>query len=792
MGKEFASVDYNSFVAGLNTDASPLTFPKNASLDEDNFVLNRDGSRNRRLGMDYESDHVDVPTTFGKDGDPSDGMVFNTYRWEDVGGITGKHFLVVQCGTQIDVFDLDIDPISSGKLLTVSLPYTSTYPSVGSFDNYNKLFSFSSVQGDLVVAYGSPLLLRLDYDILTNTISQTSYSLSVRDLFGLSVTKDSVNMRTGNGVTKRYSTSSYGSNGYEKLVYNLRNQSFGTPRANGNDEALADPLQVFMSNQSKFPSHADSVNVALYEDTSDTGGRTLKRFFVNDLVKNPIGTFHSAVGHFIIDALDRGQSRLDSVNSMYSEYSDIDTIPPWPSNTPDQDITPGGATVVQQFAGRMFYAGFSNTVVDGDNQSPKMGSMVLFSKLVQNKEDLSLCYQEADPTSIIDSSIIDTDGGFVSISGAHGIISMIDMGNSLLIIAENGVWRLVGGTETGFAATAYIVEKVTDIGTKSPNSVVVVDNTVLYWADQGIYHVRPNDSGQYVSENVTKNRIQTLYDEIPTEYKILASGEYDSVENKIRWTYNTRLQDISETKELVLDLTLTAYYTNTIYKVSGSVPKVVTLFKDNPFKIVDSNNLVAADEELVVVGSDSVIIKNTSRRSISRELGYVIVTAIGTPNTYTFGTYKDVDFIDFKSFDSTGVDAYAYIITGYESLEEFQRRKQVNRFTTKFKRTESGFIEDGDDFTPLTPSSCLVQAQWGWQNSSSGNRWGREFQAYRYTRHYIPDDVNDSYDTGALMVDTRHKIRGHGKTVSFLFKTEPAKDCHIYGWSMVMSVNSKV
>jgi hypothetical protein len=43
---------YNTFVKGLVTEAGPLTYPENASLDEENFVLNRDGSRQRRLGMD--------------------------------------------------------------------------------------------------------------------------------------------------------------------------------------------------------------------------------------------------------------------------------------------------------------------------------------------------------------------------------------------------------------------------------------------------------------------------------------------------------------------------------------------------------------------------------------------------------------------------------------------------------------------------------------------------------------------------------------------------------------------
>ena len=49
---------FRSFVKGLVTEANQLTFPENASVDEANFVLNRDGSRYRRLGVDYEASYA--------------------------------------------------------------------------------------------------------------------------------------------------------------------------------------------------------------------------------------------------------------------------------------------------------------------------------------------------------------------------------------------------------------------------------------------------------------------------------------------------------------------------------------------------------------------------------------------------------------------------------------------------------------------------------------------------------------------------------------------------------------
>src|SRR3546814_15800129 len=60
MPRNVAPIEQNTFVAGLITEASPLTFPQNASLDEENFILSRKGSRARRLGMDLEDGYVIV------------------------------------------------------------------------------------------------------------------------------------------------------------------------------------------------------------------------------------------------------------------------------------------------------------------------------------------------------------------------------------------------------------------------------------------------------------------------------------------------------------------------------------------------------------------------------------------------------------------------------------------------------------------------------------------------------------------------------------------------------------
>ena len=56
MPKAQVEKPYVSFIGGLWTESSPLSHPENTSQVEQNFKLNPDGSRERRLGLVKEDD----------------------------------------------------------------------------------------------------------------------------------------------------------------------------------------------------------------------------------------------------------------------------------------------------------------------------------------------------------------------------------------------------------------------------------------------------------------------------------------------------------------------------------------------------------------------------------------------------------------------------------------------------------------------------------------------------------------------------------------------------------------
>lgn len=770
MARQTQKVEVNSFVQGLITEASPLTFPENASLDEDNFNLRRDGSRDRRLGMDYEENSQIVST--GITNLPSGELAVSSFSWENAGGIPEQTLLVIQTGSVVKVFNPDISPLSLGEVYSQSLPIIED----------EQVFSYAVVDGDLVVATGNKDLQILSWD--GASVSRTESFLQIRDMFGVEDRLQGRDLFSGSGLSVRPNALS------ETHRYNLRNQSWALPREEGGPSGnIRDTIQSFSGEGGVFPSNSDSVNYALYPNPADVDNRTGSQFFRRDLFNNPPGSFPSPRGYFIIDALERGKSRIEETGKLYSDQPAL----VYPITDLPLDKTPGGPTSVTEYAGRVWYAGFSGDIQDGDERSPSLSSYVMYSQLVTDPSKITHCFQEGDPTSKESPDLVDTDGGFIRVDGAYNIQSLINVGEAVMVVAENGVWMISGGSDYGFSATNNMRRKVADHGAQSSGSIVVVDNSFMFWSDDAIYHLTQDQFGSYQANNITQQTIQTFYDNIPPVDKFYAQGAYDSYDRKVRWVYQNRVGSTGEAKELILDMTLGAFYPHTIGTTDGGVfPRVACPVQVPAFRLTDVTSEVVYEGEQVVYEGEDVSQKVSVRGAGTRELYYVTLTSLN-PVSYTFSLYRDASFKDWVSEDGVGVDAPAFLVTGYLSGGDFMRYKQVPYIQFYFTRTEDGFEEDGSgNLFPTNPSSCFVQAQWEWANSANSNRWGRTFQAYRYKRQYMPTGVNDPFDNGFEVVTTKNKLRGKGKVLSLLISTEPEKDCRLLGWSMLVGVSGNV
>lgn len=773
MARQTSLVEVNKYVAGLITEATPLNFPDNASIDEDNFVLNTDGSRQRRLGMDFESGHQIISTGVN----PPSGVdvTVTSYRWRNAGGNPQKNIIVVQVGNELRFFDMDIKPLSAGVI------YAKTYADVP----VQSFFSYAVVDGIMTIVNGLKDVSTFKYE--NGVISESSGHLLVRDQFGVEDNYFGLNLRQGSGVSTRPLTLT------DQHVYNLRNQTWGLPKLDYNTPVSAvDPITTFydFGGNHRYPSNSDSVVDALFANAAYSPDPVSLRFNANSLYSNPVGSFPAPQGFFIIDAMARGTSRVDEYNKVRAANPALG----YPIIGLPVDTTPGGPSVVAEYAGRVWYSGFSGSLIAGDNNSPRMASYVLFSQLVQDPTDTLSCYQDGDPTSVDAPELLDSDGGFIRIEGAYGICGMVNVGKALMVIAANGVWQISGGSDYGFKATNYLTNKLTNHGCDSPGSIVVVDNSFMYWGDDGIYSVAPNQFGDYIATNIAKTTIQSFYDAIDSLDKRACKGIYDSYERKIRWVYRNRLRSSAEVRELVLDIALSAFYPSTIKNDVGSgLPKVVSGVQVPAFTTSPVQETITANLDDVTVLGEDVTVTIATQAPTTKETVYVVLTSVSPNIQFTFSSYKNEDFKDWLSLNNVGYDANAYIVTGWMAGNDYQRIKQVPYITFHFIKTEDGFVlDESGDYIVTHPSSCLVQAQWEWANSPNSGRWGKKFQAYRFKRHYFPTGLGDTYENGNYTVETKNKLRGKGKVLSLLIETEPEKDCVLLGWSMILEVNQYV
>lgn len=747
MPRQRAPVQINQFVGGLNTEANIINFPENFSSDEQNMEICEDGSRKQREGFNFEDSYIEVDTTIIQQNGESLGR--SQYRWINPGGDTNKEFLVVQIGNYMAVHDLDVSPLSNSRI------YYKTFTD----NTYSEVFNYAVVDGVLVVVTGKRAVNIFTYDADTDSITWTTDFLRIRDLFGTEAHPGGQNTTQHQNIQIRPTATG------SRHIYNLRNQTFALPRVEGDANTLTkvDPIHEFFlaSGSEYYPSNADNLTYYLLADANLTTSRTVERFNANDMVNTPPGTSRAPMGYFIIDALKRGSSRYEQAQLLYERNEELE----YPiTNTLELDETPGGASVLSQYAGRIWYGGFSSDIIDPHENSPRLSSYVLFSRVITDITQITNCYQEADPTSNIDADLGDDDGGFLKLDGAYGIKAMIPFQSSLFVFAENGVWRIAGSDGDSFRATSPSVFKLSDYGIISPNSLIEREGKIFYWGEEGIFVVSQNQFGDWEVGDITVETIKTLYEDIAIGQKARSVGYFDMSSNSIRWVYGTGLNNPTDSYELILNLRFNSFTLNKI-ESNDLVTGVISVSGGR--KISASTDPVVVDSDGEVVTSDGEDVTSASYK-VNRDPAenlYCVLIEIEPTLTYSFGGYKEGTLYDWEDLTATEIDAY--LISGPLTGGDGRIRKDIPYLTTYFKKQDD--------------SGCLVNAIWDWASGVTSGKWTNPRQAYRLRRE------ND----GDFMVVTRNRVRGNGRSVSFKFQSEAGKTMRLYGWEFNLEAGDK-
>ena len=740
MPKKDALKVYNTFVAGLVTESTPLTFPENAVKDAINCIFDKKGDIRRRLGINYESSS----SLTNKNVTESEWQTkaVGCFEWSEVAGDGNRHFLVVQANATLYYFDIGSQPVSGNiKSFTTNL---ASFAAPGATDVGSEQVSVSSGKGFLFVASKKLKPFYVTYSPSGDSITNTEIGIQIRDFDGV---EDSLN------IDEEPSTLSTTHN------YNLNNQGWVSPGG-----SVANPITTYYSSQSKYPGNNKQWWVA--KDSSDD-------FDPSELTKIFFGNTRAPRGHYLLDPFNKDRDTASGLSGIATETT---------STRPQ-------ATVF--YAGRAWFSGPPEETISGH---------LYFSQIIEDEANISRCYQEADPTSEEISDLVDTDGGVIVIPEAGNIVSLRVTGESLLVFADNGLWEVSGSAGTGFTPTDYSVSNVSSVGISGKRTIVDVEGTPIWWSDRGIYSIGRNQvTDRIEAQSLTKQTIQTYYDnDIPAASKTYAQGSYDSVTGRVTWGWNSDGNDTNYRfkfdRALVFDTNIGGFYPWSFGELASNSPYVFGIFT------LPTISRVSITDTVIQASSGTTVIQQSSGNTVIADVDVirggqtttVFITAVpGTGESeMTFSLLNDSTFVDWKGKDGTGVDFSSYFETGYLLEGNITMRRQTPHIFVYSKRTETGYVLSGADHVLQNPSSCYMQARWDFADHSNSSKWGRRKQIYRILKDYDKTPTSLDFDSGFPGTMTRNKVRGSGKALHLYFDSEAGKDFDVYGWAVHFSDNA--
>ena len=788
MSEARGTKNYYNFTQGIVTDSSKLFPVENSCTDMQNMELSTDGSIKRRLGIDFEPDANQIST--GYTGSEMVDKSVDIYEWENVSEISDFTILVVHVGQNLYFFDKASKTISDTQLNGgASLALSEIVKDIQG----------TSILGKFVFSTNRRGVNILSYDVDTDTVSIESSLLKVRDIWGVD---DNLSVTDQPALSLS-----------DEHKYNLINQGWSTRNlrvaAPGGVLSTSIPYEGYKSDIGTYPSNAQPMM-----QTADSNGY----FSVNTEIINQtyFGDTPAPKGAAVIDIFQRGTCRVEFVadadNKLKSSVQGdtfvlnnhyINGAVAVPPSGWLEDRSVGGVVSVASYAGRVAYLLDTTSSIDKDPKAPSLGGLVCISQLVKSTDNISACYQSADPTSQDISDIIDTDGVVLQIVGMKTPTKIVEFEDKLLVFASNGVWEIYGG-DTGFTATNIVVRKVSEEGCIGGNSVIKASNSVLYWSQSSIYRIVADERTRVsIATDAIHGRLKKTYSSITFSARSSAKAVFSSSGLKVYWMYNDNTSYTgvyfkdTYNKVLIYDVGLDAYYINSIGSTGDTSPYIAGIVEKTRVEtysveadVVDSFGNFVIDSS----GNQVVSLSTTSISSDSEgDLTYLTMTPTVSGYTFTFSSLNNTSFTDWLTSDDEGIDAEAYFTTYAEVLEEAAKKKQVTYITCFFNPVDTAIIlDENNELDVETDSSCLLQSHWGWATEVNSSKWSSERQAYRLNRLTMLDSVTDKFEYPDDVVVTKNKLRGRGNSVALKFKSEPNKALHILGWSTTYSSNTAV
>lgn len=719
-----------TFVKGLITEAGELTFPEDASVDELNCALYRDGSRGKRLAIEFEDGYSLTNEQF------SEGLVVQTGTWHNPGGASGLEYLVVQVGPTLIFYNKGISPTSaqrvtisdaSATLYTVNL---TTFQSPASIGAGSFPVQMTTVNGSLVVVSKgiNPFYIERNPD--DGTFTETEISFRIRDY-------------EWQGDRSTYDTGLTNASVQDNRKYDTQNVGWV-----GTKGAAA--LTTYTGSEGEYP----PLTLPWYSGKDASGN-----FSVSEWQKIFAGTSLAVNGHYILDLFDMDRQTASSLTGV--------------TNTTETSRFQTVAT----YANRVFYSGLSST---------KKGSNIYFSQLLETIDYIGDCYQINDPTSEELSDLLDTDGGYIRIPEAYDIKKLYPVGSKLLVLASNGIW-LIGGVDDVFRATEYSVTKISNSGILSTGSFISANGRPYWWSSVGIHTIQEDERGVIREVSISESSIQTFWDNISPTAKLNVIGEYDAIQRKLFWLYpsTTETNEYKMNEVLIFDETLGAFYPWRVSDVSGDTPYIIgTSFYNGSSLSEIEYTVIDSSGNIVVDSLGNTVVSTQLGQSFTGDTSIKFVVYDQASSKITIATFSNTSFYDWGSEDYS-----TYAEAGYSFMGDMTTKKVQPYITTYLRTTETGWVgSEETGYNPVRESSCKVSSYWDFKDTPSSSAQ----EAYRLKPTPIVDTGDlDTFGYPQSVVVSRLKMRGRGRSVKLRFEGSPGKDFRLLGWEVVVEKNGR-
>lgn len=623
----------------------------------------------------------------------------SSYVWSGAGLLGDVTFVVFQVGSTIHFWQSNVSGSSisgSKKPFTVNL---ETYKVSGAPSTATVRCSFAAGNGKLFVAHSYCQPFYISYDQGSESVSVTTVSIRIRD-FGIQ--DDGLDADTQPTTL---------SNAHK---YNLLNQGWTTAYIN-----------EWYSYNGNYP--AKSMVWWYYRSAS---GST--EFQPSNRNKYP--TVAGSLG-------PRGAIILDAFNQQRS------AVVSGMSDTSSGYNRPGAVAFMNS---RVFYAG---------TKAAKFSSTIYFSSVLKASSEDFQFYQRNDPTSEVASELLANDGGSIVIPEADTIVALLSTKSYLLVFCTNGVWAVGGSESIGFSAADYMVQRVSEVPVINPQSIIMVDNTPIWWNYDGIYATSVGLENLQVS-TLTKDSIQQFYDDIPNNCKREVKPSFNRLTSEIQWLYSSDENNPTRyDRMLVMKTTTRAFYRHSFSTSNCSIIGAVAVNQQSP-GITSDPVVITSLDPVVITSLDTVTVARTTTADFESVFPLFLVWDNSTG--VTFAKFNEGSSIDWVTFgNSTPYDSY--LVPAYRTRGDGNRKFQVN-YVEVYTKAE-------------TDSSCFMRGVWDYAISEQAN-------GYTSYQQVVPAKLYRG------IISRRLRIRGSGKTLNLEFKSDGSKPFHLVGWVTQDIVNN--